>query len=380
MDFNYTDEQQALQDTLNRFIERDYDFDKRRARSKSVDGFSRDTWKQIAELGLLALPLPEAHGGVGGSPIDTKIVMEAIGKGLMVEPYMATVVLGAGLIAAAGSEAQKAALLPQVAEGKLLLAFAHGERAARYDLDHVATTAKADGAGHVLNGAKGVVLNGDTADKLIISARTSGKTSDRDGISLFLVDRTATGVKVRGYATQDGGRAAEVELANVKVVKEALLGGEGKAAPHIARIIDVANAALCAEAVGIMEAVNESTRDYLKTRVQFGKAIGTFQALQHRMADMIVNTEQAKSMAILAAVKASSSDAAERSRTISGAKAYIGGAARFVGQQAVQLHGGMGVVDEMRIAHYFKRLTMIGQTFGDTDWHLARYSDGMSAA
>jgi alkylation response protein AidB-like acyl-CoA dehydrogenase len=225
-----------------------------------------------------------------------------------------------------------------------------------------------------------VVLNGDTADKLIISARTSGKTSDRDGISLFLVDRTATGVKVRGYATQDGGRAAEVELANVKVVKEALLGGEGKAAPHIARIIDVANAALCAEAVGIMEAVNESTRDYLKTRVQFGKAIGTFQALQHRMADMIVNTEQAKSMAILAAVKASSSDAAERSRTISGAKAYIGGAARFVGQQAVQLHGGMGVVDEMRIAHYFKRLTMIGQTFGDTDWHLARYSDGMSAA
>jgi alkylation response protein AidB-like acyl-CoA dehydrogenase len=378
MDFDLTDDQKALQDTLARFIEKDYAFDTRKAILKDPKGYSAEKWKQLADLGLLALPFPEAHGGLNGTPVDTMLVMQLLGRGLVVEPYLSTVILCGGLINDAGSEAQKTAILPAIAEGKLTLALAHYERGGRYELSAVTSTARPEGGGYVLNGAKGVVLNGETADKLIVTARTSGKAGDADGISLFLVDRTAPGVIVRGYRTQDGSRAAEVELANVAAAKDALIGAEGKGLAIIEKALDVANAALCAETVGIMTAVNDTTLEYLKTRKQFGQAIGKFQALQHRMADMVVWAEQAKSMMMLAAVKASDKNAAERSRAIAGARAYVSQASRFVGQNAVQLHGGMGVTDEMQVAHYFKRLTMIAAQFGDADWHMARFSDTLA--
>jgi alkylation response protein AidB-like acyl-CoA dehydrogenase len=255
-----------------------------------------------------------------------------------------------------------------------MLAFAHSEAGARYELDQVATTATAAGAGWQLDGAKAVVLGAPSADKLIVSAR------DAKGISLFLVDAKAPGVTLRAYPTQDGARAADIRLDKVAVGADALIGTAGGALPVIERAVDYANAALCAEAVGIMSALNEVTLEYLKTRKQFGVPIGKFQALQHRMADMVIATEQARSMATLAAVRVDSTDAAERSRSVAAAKAYVTQSARVVGQQAVQLHGGMGVVDELNVAHYFKRLTMIGLAFGDADYHLGRFSDTLLAA
>ena len=374
MDFNYTDEQNALRDTLSRFIAKDYPFEARRALAKSADGFSRDHWKQFAELGLLALPFPEDFGGMNGNAVDTMLVMEAFGRGLVLEPYLATVVVAGHLIRDAGSAAQKEALLPSIASGELMLALAHYERGARYEVSRVDTAAKADGGGWTLSGAKGVVLGGGAADKLLVSAGT-GK-----GISLFLVDAKAPGVAVRSYMTQDGARAAEVRLDNVSVGADAIVGAQDGALPAIERALDYGIAAMCAESVGIMAALDEATLEYLKTRKQFGQPIGRFQALQHRMVDMVIATEQARSMAMMAAVKADSTDAAERRRALSAARAYIGQQARFVGQQAVQLHGGMGVVDELNVSHWFKRLTMINATFGDVDHHLGLFSDTLLAA
>ena len=374
MDFNYTEEQLALQDTLRRFIARDYPFEHRRALAKSADGFDRSAWKTFADFGILALPFHEDFGGLNGNAVDTMLVMEMLGRGLALEPYVPTVVLCGGLIRDAGSAVQKEALLPAVAGGELMLALAHFEPGARYELDHVATTATADGSGWKLNGAKAVVLGAPSADKLIVSAK------DGKGVSLFLVDAKAPGVTLRAYPTQDGARAADIRLNKVMVGADALIGTSGGALPVIERAIDYANAALCAEAVGIMSALNEVTLEYLKTRKQFGVPIGKFQALQHRMADMVIATEQARSMATLAAVRVDSTDAAERSRSVAAAKAYVTQSARLVGQQAVQLHGGMGVVDELNVSHYFKRLTMIGMTFGDADYHLGRFSDTLLAA
>ena len=383
MDFNYTEEQTALQDTLRRFIARDYGFEQRRALAKSDEGFSREHWKQFAELGLLALPFPEDFGGLsvdGGNAVDTMLVMESFGRGLVLEPYLATVIVAGGLIRDAGSQAQKEELLPAIAGGELFLALAHYEPGVRYETSHVATVAQADGGGWKLSGAKAVVLGGGAAGKLIVSARTSGGPRDDGGISLFIVDSKAPGVSVRSYPTQDGARAAETRLDNVAVGADALLGARDGALPIIERALDYGIAALCAEAVGAMAALNEATLEYLKTRKQFGTPIGRFQALQHRMVDMVIATEQARSMATLAAVKADSPDAAERRRAVSAAKAYIGQQARYVGQQAVQLHGGMGVVDELNVSHYFKRLTMINATFGDADHHLGLFSDTLLAA
>jgi alkylation response protein AidB-like acyl-CoA dehydrogenase len=374
MDFNYTDEQNALRDTLTRFIAKDYPFEARRALAKSADGFSRAHWKQFAELGLLALPFPEDFGGLNGNAVDTMLVMEAFGRGLVLEPYLSSVVVAGHLVRDAGSAAQKEALLPAVAGGELMLALAHYERGARYEVSRVDTAAKADGAGWKLSGSKGVVLGGGAADRLLVSANT-GK-----GVSLFLVDSKAQGVTVRSYMTQDGGLAAEVRLDNVAVGADALIGTQDGALPAIERALDYGLAAMCAEAVGIMAALDEATLEYLKTRKQFGQPIGRFQALQHRMVDMVIATEQSRSMAMMAAVKADSDDAAERRRAISAAKAYIGQQARFVGQQAVQLHGGMGVVDELNVSHWFKRLTMIELTFGNTDHHLGLFSDTLLAA
>ncbi len=374
MNFNYTEEQLALQDTLRRFIAKDYPFEHRRALAKSADGFDRAAWKTYADFGILALPFHEDFGGLNGNAIDSMLVMEMLGRGLALEPYVPTVMLCGGLIRDAASTAQKEALLPAIAGGDLLLALAHHEAGGRYGLDRVATTATAAGGGWTLDGAKAVALGAPAADKLIVSAR------DGKGLSLFLVDARAAGVTLRAYPTQDGTRAADIRLSGVQVGTDALIGSAGGGLASVERAIDYANAALCAEAVGIMSALNEITLEYLKTRKQFGVPIGKFQALQHRMADMVIATEQARSMATLAAVRADSADAAERSRAVAAAKAYVTQSARLVGQQAVQLHGGMGVVDELNVGHYFKRLTMIGLSFGDVDYHLGRFSDTLLAA
>jgi alkylation response protein AidB-like acyl-CoA dehydrogenase len=377
MDFKLSDEQTQLRDSLLRYVQKDYAFERRKAILKSADGYDRGAWKAFADMGLAALGLPEEHGGLPGTAVDTMVVMEVFGRGLVVEPYLATVVLGAGLVAALGSKEQQAAILPEVAAGERLLALAHGETAARYDLNHVATTAKKQGDGYVLNGAKAVALHGAQAGTLLVSARTAGAERDESGISLFLVDRRADGLSVRDYPTLDGLRVADLVLKNVR---GELLGREGQALPALERAQARAIAALCAEAVGAMGMLVELTLSYIKTRKQFGVPIGSFQALQHRMADMLMYAEQARSMMLLAAGKADSDDVAERRRCIAAAKALVGQAGRFVGQQAVQLHGGIGVTDEAAVSHYFKRLTLINATFGDADHHLGVFSDALLAA
>ena len=374
MDFSYSEEQQLLQESVSKFIQQEYSFDQRKARMKTKEGFARDTWQTMADMGLLSIPFSEADGGFGGNGIDMMILMQQFGNGLVVEPFLATVVLAGGFIQHGGSDAQKKSLLPKIIDGSTLMAFAHSEAKARYELKNVSTSAKKEGDGYVLSGSKSVVLHGDSADKLIVSARTSGNTRDEKGLTLFIVDAKAAGVTVRGYPTIDGLHAAEITLNNVKVGSDALIGRLDDALPLIRQITDIAAAALCAEAVGTMEALNNATLEYLKTRRQFGVPIGKFQALQHRMVDMIVNTEQSKSMAILAAVNAQSSDAAARRKAVSAAKSYIGKASKFVGQQAIQLHGGMGMTEELSVSHYFKRLTMIDLTLGDTDYHLERFA------
>jgi len=375
MDFDFTEEQRLLDETVRRLVKDEYDLAKRKAYIAEPEGFSRKLWQRYAELGLLGLPFAEAEGGFGGSAVETMIVMESFGRGLVVEPYLASVVLGGGFVTLAGSAAQKKAILPALASGGLLLAFAHGERQSRYTLSDVETTAKKDGGSYLLNGKKGVVLHGDSADRLIVSARSSGARRERNGLSLFLVDAKAKGASRRGYPTVDGLRAAEITLDQVRVEGDALLGSLGEAYPVIEHVIDRAMAALTAEAVGIMETLNATTLEYLKTRKQFGVPIGSFQALQHRMADMVVEYEQARSMATLAALSADLADARERRRVISAAKVQIGKSGRFVGQQAIQLHGGIGMTDEYSAGHYFKRLTMIDQTFGDADHHLDRFAE-----
>lgn len=379
MDFSLAEERRLLQDTIRRFLAREYTFDKRRARVASAEGFSRETWQEFARLGLIGIAMREADGGMGGDAFDTLIVMEAFGRALVTEPYLATVVLGAGILADAGNDSQRAQWLPAVSEGTKLLAFAHPEPDSRYAESYVATRAAKEGASWRLDGAKSVVLNAQSADGIVVSARTSGEPGDRDGISLFLVDPKAKGVSLRGYATQDGGRAAELQLQGVVVQDDARLGEAGKAMDAIQAALDRANAALCAEALGIIDALNEATLEYLKTRKQFGQPIGRFQALQHRMAEMTIKAVEARSMAILAAHAMRLADANERTRRVSAAKAFVGQAARFVGQQAIQMHGAIGVTDELVVSHWFKRLTMINATFGDADHHLGRVSDLMLA-
>lgn len=377
MNFDYSDEQKQLQDTLARYIGKEYSLDKKRKITSSKEGYSRADWLNFADMGLLAFTFPEAYGGLDGSAIDTLIVMEAFGHGLVQEPYLSTVVMCGGLLRDHGSEQQKTALLPAIAQGELLLAWAHTEPKSRYALNWVATTAQAEGDGYILNGMKSAVLHGAQADKLLISARTQGNVGDAVGISLFLVDKTTAGLAVQDFLTQDGQRTATVTLSGVRVAKDALIGAAGQALPLIEYATDLGIAALCAEAVGIMDSLNAATLAYLKTRKQFGVAIGTFQVLQHRMADMFMASEQARSMAILAAARVQSLDVAERRKALSAAKVMIGQSGRLVGQQAVQLHGGMGVTEELDVSHYFKRLTTINLAFGDSDHHLAQISDAL---
>ena len=369
MNFSTTEEQQLLRDSLARFLTKDYDFEARRAAIRSPEGFSRAAWKTLAEMGILGLQFPEDCGGFGGSSVDVMLVMQALGNGLVVEPYLATVVLGGSAVALGGSAAQKQALLPRVAAGELLLALAHYEPHARYDLYDVTASAMLSASGEfILNGAKAVVLHGGCADRFIVSARTSADES----VSLFIVDRSAPGVAVRDYRTIDGLRAADVTFTNVKLTAEALLGERDRGWDLIERVIDRGVAALCAEAVGVMETLNAQTFEYLKTRQQFGQPIGRFQVLQHRAVDMMIHYEQSKSMAILAAMQAGAEDRVAASRGISAAKVHIGRSGRAVAQAAIQLHGGMGVTDELPASHYAKRLTMIDFMLGDAEYHLDR--------
>ena len=369
MDFNFKEEQLQFADALKRWVTKDYGFEERKKIIHSASGVSDAAWSTLAELGMTALPVPEEQGGFNGSAVDMLVVMQELGRGLVVEPYLATV-LGAHFLKLGGAHG---ALLEQVAGGELKLACALLEKQSRHDLADIATTATTSAGGFVLNGTKTVVVHGGQAGMLIVSARSSGEQRVREGVSLFVVPAQAEGVAVTDYRTLDGQRAATIVFTNVQVGADALLGAEGKGWDLLDHGADYGATLLCAEALGAMEAIFGATLDYLKTRTQFGAPIGKFQALQHRMADMYIHLEQARSMAILAAVKMASEDAVERRRTVSAAKFRVGQALKFVGQQAVQLHGGMGVTDELPAAHHFKRLTMIEVSLGDSDHHLQRF-------
>jgi alkylation response protein AidB-like acyl-CoA dehydrogenase len=374
MNFELSEEQTLLAETVRRFVATHYHFEARAKILAQPAGHSEDVWAAMAEMGLLGLPFDAAHGGVGGTTVDVMLVMEAIGEGLLVEPYLATVGLGGRFVARAGTPEQQARILPALIEGKHKLAFAQTEPGARYDLRHVATRARRAGDGFRLDGDKRAVLHGGGADTLVVSARTAGGDTDADGLSLFLVDRRAPGVTVREYRTIDNLRIADIRLDGVAVPAGALLGAEGQAFPLIEEVVDYATALLCAEAVGAIRYAHEATLEYLKTRRQFGVPIGSFQALQHRMVDILIAHEQARSMACLACVKVDTADAGERRRVVSAAKIKIADACRHVSQEAVQLHGGMGMTEELKISHTFRRLTMLAQTFGDADHHLERFA------
>ncbi len=367
-----SDEQSMLRESAQRFVENEYGFEARRKLAVSEEGFSRAHWKQFAELGWLAMALPEAHGGLGGGAVETAVLMEVFGRGLVLEPFFATVVMGAGLVADLGSAEQQAAILPAVAAGSLLLAVAHGEPTSRYDLNAVATKAEQNGGGYTLTGHKAVVWHAGAADKLIVSARTAGGERDEAGITLFLVDPKADGVTIRSYATNDGQRAGEVILENAAASE--VLGEVGGAYPAIAAAADRAMIALGAEACGAMAALVEQTQEYLKTRQQFGVPLSQFQVLQHRLVEMF--NEQAMSRAVVyrAAATLGSADTATRAKSAAAAKAQIGKSGKFVGQQAVQLHGGMGMTDELPVGHYFKRLSMIDIAFGNAEYHRRRFA------
>ncbi len=369
MDFNFKEEQLAFADALKRWVTKDYSFEARKKIVHSASGVSDAAWSALAELGMTALPVPEEQGGFSGSAVDMFVVMQELGRGLVVEPYLATVI-GAEALKAGGGHGE---LLEQVASGQLKLACALLERQARYDLSDIATSAVAHDGGYVLSGAKSIVLHGAQAGSLIVSARTGGAQRDTSGISLFVVPVSSAGLAMTDFRTLDGLRAANITFTNVQVPASALIGAEGAAWETLDHVGDYGAALLCAEALGAMEAIFAATLDYVKTRSQFGAPIGKFQALQHRMADMYIHLEQARSMALLAAVKMAASDVTERRRTISAAKFRVGQALKFVGQQAVQLHGGMGVTDEVAAAHHFKRLTMIELSLGDADHHLQRF-------
>ena len=375
MDFDLTEEQRLLRDSVERLLADHYGFDKRRSYLAQPEGWSRGLWAQYAELGLLGLPFPEDYGGFGGGPIEVMLVMEAFGRVLALEPYLATVVLGGTAMRLAGGEEQKASMLPQIAEGELILAFAHGERQSRYDLTDVLTTAKPKGSGWVLDGAKSVVLHGDSAQRLILSARNSGERDDPDGITLFLVDAASNGVARRAYPMRDGTRAAEISLSGVEVGEEDVLGEVGAGFPVIERVVEAGIAATAAEAVGAMETMQAMTLEYLKTRQQFGRPIGQNQVLQHRATEMLMELERGRSMAMLAAMMVEEPDPAERAHNIAMAKVGVGQASKFVSQNAIQLHGGIGMTEEYAVGHYFRRCMVIEHTFGDTAHHLSRLAE-----
>ncbi len=374
MDFEFNDLQRMLRDGVERFVENEYEFEQRRVLATSDRGYSDAHWETFAELGWLGLMLPESLGGFGGTPVDTLVLMEAFGRGLVLEPYVATAVLGAGLLPHLAAP-RREEVCDAVVSGRYKLALAYAEPGGRFDPAQVVTRAQVDGDGFRLSGSKAVVLGGHVADAFIVSARTAGDPGAAQGVSLFLVPADAPGVARRGYRTIDAGGAAEVTLDKVAVGSEALIGAAGDGLVLLEQALDTGSAAVCAEAVGCMAAVTDLTVEYLKTRKQFGMPIGAFQALQHRAVDMFVATEESRSMAYMAAVKVQLDDPLDRRRHLSAAKQFIGAAATRVGQEAVQLHGGIGVTDEYAASHFFKRLTAINRWFGDDRYHLARFAD-----
>ena len=374
MDFSFTDEQALLQDSVQRFIQNSYAFDSRQKLIKTEDGFSRENWASFAELGWLALPFSEESGGFGGTAVETMILMEEFGKGLVVEPYLTTVLMSGSIIEAGGSSAQKEGVLAEIMAGTKLAALAYVEPQARFNLADVTTTATAEGDGYVINGFKGVVMGGPSADVLIVPARTAGEQRDEAGITLFQVDANSNGISKRDYPTIDGGRASEITLENVTVDASAVIGEVGGGFALLEIGINNGILGVGAEAVGAMEVLYKTTVEYCKTREQFGQPIGKFQVLQHRMVDMFMEHEQAKSLLYMAAIRMSENDADEARKAISALKVQIGKGGRFVGQQAIQLHGGMGMTDELNVGHYFKRLTAIETLFGNVDYHLKKYS------
>ena len=375
MDFELSDDQRLLQDSITRLLGDRYAFEQRKGYVKAAEGFSPALWSQYAELGLLGVPFAEEYGGFGGGAQEIMLVMQAFGRALILEPYLATVVLGGTALQLAGSDGQKAEIFPAVAEGRMKLAFAHSERQARYDLSDVVTTAKRSGGGWVLDGAKSVVTHGDAADKLVLSARTSGDRYDADGITLFLVDTAAAGLARRGYATRDEQRAADVALSNVTVGDGDVLGEVGNGLAIVQRIVEAGIAATGAESVGAMEAMHSMTLEYSKTREQFGKPIGSYQVVQHRLADMFMTMEQGRSMAMLATMMVEEPESAERTRKIAMAKVGLGQAARYVSQSAIQMHGGIGMTEEYAVGHYFRRCMVIERLFGDPAYYLQRLAE-----
>lgn len=372
MDFNLSDDRRMLKESLSRFLQDRYGFETRNEIAGSEQGFSRELWAQMAELGLIGAMLPEEVGGFGGEGFDVMTVMEELGRAIVVEPVLPTAVLGAGILAASGSDSQKA-LLEKVISGDLLLAFAHAEPESRYSLSEVRCRAAQVDDGWVLDGQKAVVLNGDTADKLIVSARTSGGDDDEAGLTLFLIDANAQGVSRRGYANVDGGRAAEVTLEDVSVAQEAVIGVVGEAFPVIEHAIGRGILAVCAEALGAMDAAKDMTLEFLQTRKQFGVPLGKFQVLQHRMVEMCLEIEQARSATILAAGRMNE-DRRTREAALSAAKNLVGRSARLVAEESIQMHGGIGMTWEYALPHFAKRLTMIEHLFGDADHHLERFA------
>ena len=372
MDFSFTDEQSMLRDSVASYLADHYDFDARRAAIKSADGWRPAVWKAFAEdLGILGASFSEDHGGLGGGATEVMVVMEEFGKALVVEPYLGTVVIGGGFLKH-GAPAVASDLIGKIIEGKATFAFGYAEPQGRYTLSDLKTTARKQGAGYVLNGHKAVVVGAPWASHLIVTARTGGSQREAAGVSVFLVDKSAAGVITRDYPTVDGRRASEVTFENVSVPADALIGAEGGALPLVEQVVDEAVAAVCAESLGVLRRLHEGTLAYTKERKQFGAPIASFQVLQHRMVDMFIQLEQSISMTYMAHIKLGES-AAERAKGVSAAKVQIGRACRFVGQNAIQLHGGMGMTDEMAIGHYFKRATMIEGEFGSVDHHLRRY-------
>jgi pimeloyl-CoA dehydrogenase small subunit len=375
MDFDLSEEQRLLKESVDGLLNSSYDFDARKKFAAEKGGWSKTAWSKLAEQGLLGLPFSEEDGGFGAGPIETMIVMEALGKALVLEPYLATVVIGGGFLRRGGSAEQKAAHIPSIIDGSKTLAFAQLEKNSRYDLHDVATTAKKKGNAWVIDGEKFVVLNGENADTLIVTARTKGDRRDKTGVGVFLVPSNSKGITKKSYPTQDGLHAADISFTGVEVGADAVIGNPDDSIALIERVVDEARSALCAEAVGLMDESLKTTVEYIKTRKQFGVAIGTFQSLQHRASDMFVAVEQARSMSMFATMAADFDSAKERATAVAAAKVQIGKSGKFIGQQSIQLHGGIGMTQEAKIGHYFKRLTMIENTFGDTDYHLRRVTD-----
>ena len=369
MEFSFTDVQSMLQESIEKFITNDYDFERRQEYAASDLGYSPEVWAMFAELGWTTVPFAEDDGGFDGGPVELMVMMQQFGRGLLVEPFLANVVLAGGVLRRTASADQKSRWLQPIIAGELQATLAVAEPQSRYDLANVTTTAAPDGDGWVLNGRKGVVLNGDTAQLIIVPARTAGAQSDADGITLFAVDASLDGVIRRAYPTVDGGRAAEIELLDVRVAGTARLGDVGGGYAALDATIDDATLAVCAEAVGIMHTLKNKTVEYSKNRSQFGMPIGGFQALQHRMVDMLTACEQAQSLLLWAAMTYQEGGE-DAKRAVSAIKYLVGTAGQTVGQEAVQIHGGMGVTWELDVAHLFKRLTAIGQLFGNADWHL----------